>query len=177
MLRLSISSNQDNKDESYSYNSYTGESYSDKGYTERNEVIAINNFEDINMDWDRLEDISIEIENPQLEKHTKSMGLITRKSITVNNIGGILEENDYEGYVNLYTGDIAYDGVLYCSDDLECSILKECTVISENCYSKGENNVEIYIPHFSSISLILNESNINLIIKYPDSEHVPFAVL
>ena len=134
-----------------------------------NEIIALTNFKGGEINWGKLEQIFIEKENENLEEHIKKIGLIPRKTITVKGVEEILEENSYEGYIRLDTTGLLYSKVLYCSDNLECNELKECITNHNNCYLRNKDSLEIYIPHFSSVVLALNESDINLTIISPDN--------
>ena len=134
-----------------------------------NEIIALTNFKGGEINWGKLEQIFIEKENENLEEHIKKIGLIPRKTITVKGVEEILEENSYEGYIRLDTTGLLYSKVLYCSDNLECNELKKCITNHNNCHLRNKDSLEIYIPHFSSVVLALNESDINLTIISPDN--------
>ena len=132
------------------------------------ELVSIKNFNGENINWEKLEGISIEKDNPALKNGLRKKGIISKKIISVSGVSEAIEGN-YNGYLKINTNGMFYNKVLHCSDDLECNELKECNTNHNNCYLKNKDSVEIYIPHFSSVVIALNTSDINLTIISPNN--------
>jgi len=132
------------------------------------ELVTIKNFNGKNINWKRLEGISIEKDNPALKNSLRKKGIISREIISVSGVNEAIEGN-YNGYLKINTNGIFYNKVLHCSENLVCNELNECNGKNENCYLKNENNIEVYIPHFSSVVIALDTSDINLTIISPDN--------
>ena len=64
---------------------------------------------------------------------------------------------------------MVYNKVMYCNDYYQCSLMGKCNKAEENCYIEEGNIVKVFIPHFSSIILVLNSSTINLTLASPDN--------
>ncbi len=135
-------------------------------------IVAIRDFKDEDTDWKRLEEISINKESQEIKDYVESTGLSLKKSITVNGVDQALGPQNYKGYIKFNTKGISYNKVLHCSDTLECSRLKECDTPLEQCFIRSKENIEVYIPHFSSIILALNSSDINLTVKSPENNSI-----
>ncbi|PIZ53625.1 hypothetical protein COY26_01355 [Candidatus Woesearchaeota archaeon CG_4_10_14_0_2_um_filter_33_10] len=132
------------------------------------ELVTIKNFNGKNINWKRLEGISIEKDNPALKNSLRKKGIISREIISVSGVNEAIEGN-YNGYLKINTNGIFYNKVFHCSENLVCNELNECNGKNENCYLKNENNIEVYIPHFSSVVIALDTSDINLTIISPDN--------
>ena len=131
-------------------------------------VASINNIKESDLDWNKLEDISIKKDDKALNRHIASSGLIPRKSITIRDINNVLNQESYNGAIEFKTKGISYTGVMYCDDSLKCSLMPKCVEAEENCYKEDSSSVEIFIPHFSSVILVLNNSAVNIDITSPD---------
>ena len=132
------------------------------------ELVAIKNFNGKNINWEKLERISIEKNNSLLENKLRKKGIIPRKIISVSGVNEAIEGN-YNGYLKINTNGMFYNKVLHCSENLVCNELNECEGKNENCYLRNQNNLEVYIPHFSSVVIALDTSDINLTITSPDN--------
>ena len=134
----------------------------------RNMVVSIDNFKDEDLKWDSLETLSFNTED-KVNEHMKNLDLIPRMSIALDGIKNILEEGKYEGIVEFDAAGVLYDGVMYCSDDDKCSFVAKCNNEDRNCYREEGSKVMVFVPHFSSVILVLNSSAVGLEITSPDN--------
>ncbi|MBW2974586.1 PKD domain-containing protein [Candidatus Woesearchaeota archaeon] len=139
--------------------------YADDGVT-----ASINNFKEENLNWQNLEKVSLDAEDNVASRRIKDMRLIPKKSISLKGMDGIIDEESYDGIVEFDIKDAAYSGVMYCNDLYQCSPIKMCSDEKESCYIEEGEKVVVFIPHFSSVILVLNTSTINLDVISPEND-------
>ena len=70
--------------------------------TNNEELVSIKNFNGENINWEKLEGISIEKDNPLLENKLRKKGIISKKIISVSGVDEAIEGN-YNGYLKINT--------------------------------------------------------------------------
>ncbi|MFH1053196.1 MAG: PKD domain-containing protein [Candidatus Woesearchaeota archaeon] len=132
-------------------------------------IITLTNFKEYDINWDNIDNVDIKTEDEDLDHNIEEQNLIPVKKVSINGIDDFIQHTDYNGIVEFDVGGISYDGVAYCSDNFLCSLINKCEVLNEDCYEVINNKVRVFIPHFSSVILILNGSSIGLEIASPDN--------
>lgn len=136
----------------------------------KNTVISIKDFKGSDANWDKIENIEVSTEDSKIETAVDKQGFIPKEIVSIQNLDEFILENDYYGIVTFDISNIEYNSVLYCDDDYECSKINKCItgIGKESCYSIKDTTLMVYVPHFSSIILALDNKTAELEITSPN---------
>jgi PKD repeat protein len=135
-------------------------------------IIEINDFKSEDADWNNTEKIEIKTENIELESSLENNGIEAKKIITIEQVDEFLKEDEYFGTIELTVNE-EFNKVIYCPDDTinTCRALELCSNGFEGieCYKQENELLTIFVPHFSSIIIALDNSVLNISIDSPDN--------
>ncbi|MEK6946658.1 MAG: PKD domain-containing protein [Nanoarchaeota archaeon] len=138
-------------------------------------IVSLNDFNASNADWDSSKNIKIKTENIGLEDSLKQYGMDTKAIVSVQGVDDFISDKNYYGTVKFNISDV-FNVVIYCPDDKigSCRYAQECIngFKGVECYVKNLSSLIIYVPHFSSIILGLDNRTANLTIKSPENSSV-----
>ncbi|MEA2036659.1 MAG: PKD domain-containing protein [Nanoarchaeota archaeon] len=138
-------------------------------HVDENITVTVNNFKESDLNKENIDKVTLEKENAIIEQQIRYVNLIPKKSISLKGIENILSEESYDGIIEFSTENIVYNGVMYCDDFYQCTLLERCDQVEQDCYLEENKKVKVFIPHFSSIVLVLNTSTIDITITSPDN--------
>ena len=143
-----------------------------KGSNEKISVF-IKGFEAADARWENSNQVSISTENNEIKKSLEAKGIFTESLVSVKGINSLIDS--YYGSVKLKANN--FNKVLYCPDDTmeSCTEVGICSGVfsGKECYSKTNNILEVFVPHFSTIIVGLeNNDSIKANITSPDDSDV-----
>ena len=137
-------------------------------------IVSINNFDSLNANWNGSEGINITTHNAELENSLKETGISPKTLVSVHGVNGFLNNDSYYGTVKLSVNG-HFNSVIYCPDDKISSCRAVPMCLHEfngiECYVGNGSLLVVYVPHFSSIVVGLDNSTASLTIKSPDDSN------
>jgi PKD repeat protein len=134
---------------------------------------SVQGFEAQDVNWNNLEKISLETNDEMIATLLKHENISVKKSISLKKLNAAIPDDKYQGTVEFNTQGLVYNVVLHCDDYYKCSTINQCGSVNQSCYTKDGKMLRVYIPHFSSVVLALNNSQINLKIDSPVNTTYP----
>ena len=121
-------------------------------------------------DMGHLNALDISEENKPLENSVKNAGISTVQLVSVENA----EALGAGGGKVVFQKGSAFTKVLHCPsiDALGCVLLPVCSLTPDRCYGETASEIAVYVPHFSSIIIGIDNETIHLNISSPDNESV-----
>jgi hypothetical protein len=137
-------------------------------------IVSLNDITPLQNDISKGGDIIVNTENLKLERTLENQGLIPQVVITLENVEDAFYDPYYYGTVQLDIAGIEYNKILFCPDDIieTCEIIEPCfnkKYYGGTCYNFSGSIVTIYVPHFSSVVIALDNRTANLNIISPDN--------
>lgn len=96
--------------------------------------------------------------------------------ISMENVSLFLDDDAYTGVVSFNTTGLSYTYVYWCQESNDCTRVSQCAENngsnfdgSSACYTNSSANATIYVPHFSSVVLSLDDIVGNITITAPEN--------
>ncbi|MBI2541862.1 PKD domain-containing protein [Candidatus Woesearchaeota archaeon] len=138
-------------------------------------IVSINNFNALSANWENSGSMEIKTEDHELTSSLEEMGISPKALVSIQGINSFLDNESYYGIVELTMSE-PFNSVLYCPDDkiLSCKVVQECLhgFEGKECYLGNDKTVKIFVPHFSSIIIALDNAIANLTLNNPDNSSV-----
>ncbi len=147
-----------------------------KGEIKKPLPVELNIKKIIGADWENSNKIEISGIESEVVSILEEKGLDVQGGVSVTGLDNVIV-NDYYAIVDINTSGVNYNTIYYCNDFNICSLVNRCVSKKEEirakelCYFKdlNENLVKVYVPHFSSIILTLDNSSTNITFYSPDN--------
>ncbi len=130
-------------------------------------VVTIHEVEPLSMNWEAIDDVVVT--TASIPSEIEDAAAQTLERIQIANVDGFVGQN-YYGTVDIPL-DTKANLVLYCPNDVDCEEIPSCLTFGGSaCYAVFENAIRVYVPHYSTIIVALDNNTANLTIDSPDNE-------
>jgi len=156
-------------------NVFQSEGISNIKIEKREFKVTLHNIDVNKANWAYSDKITIETTNLRLEQESKSLGYVTAAVVSLENVNEFISDPNYYGTVQFDTVDMKFNKLFYCKDNNihTCELIEPCfnsKYYGGNCYVFDDSYVIVYVDHFSSILVLLDNKTAEVNIYSPDNE-------